>query len=93
MSNTISTPDMFLKVTIGMVMDYIKLKSEINLIKLSKLLDGILKKVELRKILKLIKLGLDFSILLGLFLIPMELIKLLEVLSLLGLKELTNSSP
>lgn len=93
MSTTISTPDMFLKVTIGMVMDYIKLKSEINLIKLSKLLDGILKKVELRKILKLIKLGLDFSILLGLFLIPMELIKLLEVLSLLGLKELTNSSP
>ena len=92
MSNIISTVGMLPKETTGMAMAFIKLKSEINLIKLLKLLVGIWKKEEFRKILKLVRLDLDYSILLGLYHIVGELIKPSSELLLLDIKELINIS-
>ena len=80
MFNTISTTDMLLKEDIGLIILFMKFKLEMNQIRLLKLLDGILRMEELKKILRVIKLDQDFSTLLELFQQVMVPIRVSEVL-------------
>jgi hypothetical protein len=80
MFNTISTIDMLLKEDIGLIILFMKFKLKINQIKLSRLLDGILRMEELKRISRLMKLDQDFSTLLELFLQAMVLIRVSKVL-------------
>ena len=75
-----------------MVMDLIKLNSEMNLLMLSRLLDGTWRKVDLKKISRPTKFVQDFSTLQDVSQWVGELTKLSLELLLSKLKEQTNSS-
>lgn len=92
MFSIIFTAAMLTKETTGMVMDSIRLKLGTNLIMLLRLLDGIWKKEDFKKISNPEKLDQDFSILPDVYHWAGEPTKLSLVLSPSNSREQTNSS-